>query len=174
MVLIQNMRVRDLEYQIPIPCLPNGTADYTPVRRAWWDIINLCYRTSETPMRLTLELRIMGDSNLLMAPQRGNTWGTASIEVLSVPDAVTDEEWAPFLQQVVDLWGGLKGRMSVGAEEELLNVRPHWAKEWEGVRIRGRPAREYLRDVAYRGAIGEFRGGAGRDWEGAGVGGCES
>ncbi|KAF7894388.1 uncharacterized protein EAF01_009839 [Botrytis porri] len=157
---IQNMRVRDLEFQIPIPCLPKSTPDYTIVRRAWWDIINLCYRDAETPMRLTLELRIMGDSNLIMAPQRGNRWGTASIEILSVPDAVRDEEWLPFCQEVVDLWAGYKGVMSVGGEEKLLNVRPHWAKEWEGVKIRGRVAREYLREVGYKeeGEIGKEQG----------------
>ncbi|KAF7958933.1 hypothetical protein EAE96_002459 [Botrytis aclada] len=155
---IQNMRVRDLEFQIPIPCLPDSTPDYRIVRRAWWDIINLCYRDAETPMRLTLELRIMGDSNLIMAPQRGNRWGTASIEILSVPDAVCDEEWAPFCQQVVDLWAGYRGCMGVGGKEQLLNVRPHWAKEWEGVSIRGRAAREYLREVAYKGEVEEFRG----------------
>jgi hypothetical protein len=76
-------------------------------------------------MRLTMELRIMGDSQLLMAPQRGNTHGTASIEVLSIPDAVSDDEWAPFLQRVADTW--MSYRDSAGA---LLNVRPHWAKEW--------------------------------------------
>lgn len=108
-------------------------------------------------MRLTLELRIMGDSNLIMAPQRGNRWGTASIEILSVPDAVRDEEWLPFCQEVVDLWAGYKGRMSVGGEEEDLNVRPHWAKEWEGVSIRGRGAREYLREVGYKEEVKEFR-----------------
>jgi hypothetical protein len=72
-----------------------------------------------------MELRIMGDSHLLMAPQRGNTHGTASIEVLSIPDAVSDDEWAPFLQRVADTW--MSYRDSAGA---LLNVRPHWAKEW--------------------------------------------
>ena len=108
-------------------------------------------------MRLTLELRIMGDSNLIMAPQRGNRWGTASIEILSVPDAVRDEEWLPFCQEVVDLWAGYKGRMTVDGEERLLNVRPHWAKEWEGVKIRGRKAREYVREVGYREEVGEFR-----------------
>ena len=99
----------------------------------------------------------MGDSNLIMAPQRGNRWGTASIEILSVPDAVRDEEWLPFCQEVVDLWAGYKGRMTVDGEERLLNVRPHWAKEWEGVKIRGRKAREYVREVGYREEVGEFR-----------------
>jgi hypothetical protein len=67
----------------------------------------------------------MGDSKLLLAPQYGNTHGTASIEVLSIPDVVSDGEWVPFLQKVVDLWSSYKD-----AGGELLNVRPHWAKEW--------------------------------------------
>ena len=121
------MRVRDLEFQIPIPSLATDATqpDYSIVQRAWWDIINLCYEDDDTPMRLTMELRIMGDSNLIMAPQRGNKHGTASIEVLSVPDAVSDDEWVPFLQKVADLWMGYKD-----AEGVELNVRPHWAKEW--------------------------------------------
>ncbi|KAJ8069639.1 hypothetical protein OCU04_000073 [Sclerotinia nivalis] len=155
---IQNMRVRDLEFQIPIPCLPDATPDYTIVRRAWWDIIQLCYRDSETPMRLTLELRIMGDSNLIMAPQKGNRWGTASIEILSIPDAVKDKEWDPFCQEVVDLWARYRGCMEVGGKEVELDIRPHWAKEWENVHIRGSPAREYLREKAYKEEIEEFRG----------------
>ncbi|PQE27132.1 substrate-binding domain cholesterol oxidase protein [Rutstroemia sp. NJR-2017a WRK4] len=174
---IQNMRVRDLEFQIPIPVLPSSAnsptgprPDYTIVRRAWWDIISLCYRSTSTPMRLTLELRIMGSSNLLMAPQHGNTWGTASIEVLSIPDAVKDEEWVPFLQDVVDLWASYKGVMEIGGKEELLNVRPHWAKEWDQVRIRGREAKEYLREVAYKERIEEFRGVLGEIGKGQGWG----
>jgi hypothetical protein len=46
----------------------------------------------------------MGDSKLIMAPQNGNTHGTASIEVLSIPDAVTDDEWGPVLAASSDLW----------------------------------------------------------------------
>lgn len=124
---IQNMRVRDLEFQIPIPGLVSNTSkpDYSIVQRAWWDIIKLCYEDEDCPMRLTMELRIMGDSDLLMAPQFGNRHGTASIEVLSVPDAVSDGEWVPFLQRVVDLWASYKDENGA-----LLNVRPHWAKEW--------------------------------------------
>jgi hypothetical protein len=121
------MRVRDLEFQIPIPALAGDPTkpDYSIVRKAWWDIINLTYTEDSTPMRLTMELRIMGDSKLLLAPQYGNTHGTASIEVLSIPDVVSDGEWVPFLQKVVDLWSSYKD-----AGGELLNVRPHWAKEW--------------------------------------------
>jgi len=67
----------------------------------------------------------MGDSKLHMAPQRGNTHGTASIEVLSIPDAVTDDEWLPFIQKVADIWLSY-----TDSEGKLLDVRPHWAKEW--------------------------------------------
>lgn len=83
-----------MEFQIPIPALASDPTqpDYSIVQRAWWDIINLCYAEDDTPMRLTLELRIMGDSKLIMAPQHGNTFGTASIEVISIPDAVSDNE----------------------------------------------------------------------------------
>lgn len=143
-----------MEFQIPIPALAYDPTqpDYSIVQRAWWDIINLCYEDDDTPMRLTLELRIMGDSNIIMAPQTGNKFGTASIEVLSIPDAVTDNEWVPFLQRVSDLWMGYKD-----ANGALLNVRPHWAKEWEGIDMRGMPARQYMKEVAYKEAIPEFK-----------------
>jgi hypothetical protein len=124
---IQNMRVRDIEFQIPLTPLPGDPSkpDFTVARRAWWDVIKLVYRDSSTPMRLTLELRIMNGSDMIMAPQRGNDLGTASIEVLSIPDAVTDEEWQPFIQEVADTWMSY-----TDAEGKKLNVRPHWAKEW--------------------------------------------
>ncbi|KAF2842030.1 hypothetical protein M501DRAFT_927792 [Patellaria atrata CBS 101060] len=172
---VQNMRVRDMEVQIPIPGKKSRSdggqeeevPDWSTVRRAWWDAINLTYATAresdnpldpETPMRLTLELRIMGGSDILLAPQRGNRHGTASIEVLSLPDAVADEEWSVFCQRLADRWGKLapEGR-----------VRPHWAKEWEGLRFGGmgtgdggvgRGAREWAREVAYKDALVEWRG----------------
>jgi hypothetical protein len=121
------MRVRDIEFEIPLTPLASDPSrpDFTNVRRAWWDVINIVYRDTNTPMRLTLELRIMNDSDMIMAPQRGNNLGTASIEVLSIPDSVTDEEWQPFIQEVADTWMSYKD-----AEGKSLNVRPHWAKEW--------------------------------------------
>ncbi|RAL63059.1 hypothetical protein DID88_004144 [Monilinia fructigena] len=100
---IQNMRVRDLEFQIPIPCLPDATPDYKPIRRAWWDIIQLCYRDSETPMRLTLELRIMADSDLILAPQRGTAgarrggvggdWGEQGWGLGELKERFSNELW---------------------------------------------------------------------------------
>lgn len=151
---IQNMRVRDMEFQIPIPYRLDGkTPDLSIIQRAWWDVVKLVYHAEEadSPMRLTLEMRIMGGSNVIMAPQQGNEWGTCSIEVLSIPDAVDDGVWTNFCQQVADIWMGYKDERG-----NLLNVRPHWAKEWEHIFMCGVPARQYLREVAYGKAIGEF------------------
>lgn len=124
------MVVRNMEYQIPIPYIPSTGGlppkpDFSIIQRAWWDVINLVYQDSESPMRLTLELRIMSGSDMIMAPQRGNQWGTASIEVLTLPDAVSHGEWAGFCQQVADKWLSYKD-----SQGEELNVRPHWGKEW--------------------------------------------
>ena len=119
-----------MEYQIPIPYIPStGDAPHKPdfsiIQRAWWDVINLVYQDSESPMRFTLELRIMSGSDIIMAPQHGNQWGTASIEVLTLPDAVSDGEWVDFCQRVSDKWMSYSD-----SEGKELNVRPHWAKEW--------------------------------------------
>ncbi|KAF2011948.1 hypothetical protein BU24DRAFT_443328 [Aaosphaeria arxii CBS 175.79] len=151
---VQNMRVRDLELQIPLPPRSDDPTkpDFSIVQRAWWDVIKLVYRDAETggdpssAMRLALEMRLMGGSDMLLAPQKGNDLGTLSIEVLTLPDAVADNEWHGFVQKVVDLWTSYGG-----------NVRPHWAKEWEGINFKGMDARKYLKDVAYRDQIPEFR-----------------
>ncbi|KAJ7195663.1 hypothetical protein GGX14DRAFT_527054 [Mycena pura] len=162
----QNMRVRDVEFEIPIPGLASDPSqpDFSVVQRAWWDAINLVYAPEYTasahataPMRLTLELRIMGGSDMVLAPQRGNTHGTASIEVLTVPDAAADKEWAGFAQKIADKWMALQD-----GNGRVLNVRPHWAKEWDGLKMgpeiggKRMEARKFLREVAYKDAIPEF------------------
>ena len=152
----QNMRVRDMEFEIPIPAV-HGTIDkpdWSVVRRAWWDVIELVYSEIDSPLRLCLELRIMRDSDILMAPQRGNgKLGTASIEILTLPDAVTDGEWSGFVQKVCDKW------MGTAKEPKNGNVRPHWGKEWSvnGLRMRGHDPKEYLKNHAYKDEIPKFR-----------------
>lgn len=152
----QNMRVRDMEFEIPIPALAGTTdkPDWSIVRRAWWDVIELVYSETDSPLRLCMELRIMRDSHVLMAPQRGNgKLGTASIEVLTLPDAVTDGEWSGFVQKVCDKWMGTKEKPLNG------NVRPHWGKEWSvsGMKMRGLDPKQYLRDQAYKDQIPKFK-----------------
>ena len=138
---VQNMRVRDLELQIPIPGITQKASDgelvvidepdFSIVQRAWWDVIKLVYADPKCPMRLTLELRIMGNSDILMAPQHGNKFGTASIEILSIPDAMADREWDGFCDKVAAKWTSY--RPHYPGQERLLKVRSHWAKEWESV-----------------------------------------
>ena len=148
------MRVRDMELQIPLPPRKDDPSkpDFTIVQRAWWDVIKLVYEDSgkggdpSSAMRVALEMRLMAGSDVLMAPQKGNDLGTLSIEVLSLPDAVADDEWHDFTQRVIDIW------MSYGG-----NIRPHWGKEWEQFKFKGLPARSFLKDVAYKDQIPEFR-----------------
>lgn len=106
-------------------------------------------------MRLTLELRIMGGSSLHMAPQGGNK-RTASIEVLTVPDAQHDGEWEDFMQLVADKWTSYTDH-----DKKRLNVRPHWAKEWDSLKLgpdgHQVDASEYLRTVSYKKEIGDFK-----------------
>jgi hypothetical protein len=151
---IQNMRVRDIEFQIPLTPLASDPSrpDFTVVRRAWWDAINIVYNRTDSPMRFVLEMRIMNGSDMIMAPQRGNDLGTASIEVLTLPDSVTDDEWQPFIQEVTDKWMSY-----TDGDGNPLNVRPHWAKEWTSLTLGGKPAVEYLKTVAYKDAIPEFK-----------------
>ncbi|KAF1344959.1 hypothetical protein BDV97DRAFT_407622 [Delphinella strobiligena] len=133
---IQNMRVRDMEFEIPLqPRKDDPTKpDFSTVQRAWWDVIKLVYSDKtnsddpSSPMWLTMELRITGGSDMLMAPQKGNEFGTASIEILTIPDAVPDGEWQEFCE-----------------------------KEWDRMQLKGVDAREYLKHTAYEDQIPEFR-----------------
>ncbi|RFN54297.1 putative xylitol oxidase [Fusarium flagelliforme] len=151
---IQNVRVRDIEVEMPLVAKKGGHAgiiDYTPVQQAWWDAILLTYQNSDTcPMRMPLEMRIMGGSDVIMAPQRGNSLGTCSIEVLTLYSA--REIWPKFAQSVLDKWMALKDP-STG---EALKTRPHWAKEWYGYKVDGRPWVERLKAVDYKEERKEF------------------
>ncbi|CCO34347.1 hypothetical protein BN14_08444 [Rhizoctonia solani AG-1 IB] len=150
---IQNMRCLDSEWEIPIPesSKDPGSRDHSFVQRAWWDAISILYSRDDVPMRLALEMRLTGGSDVILAPQRGNKFGTTSIEVLTIPTTPKDE-WHSFLQQIADAWTSYKD--STGT---YLNSRPHWAKEWEGLIIRGQPIEQYLKETAYKDAFPEFR-----------------
>lgn len=150
---IQNMRVLDMELEIPIPARADDPSkpDWSVCQSAWWMVITNLYQRKDAPMRVALEMRIMADSNIAMAPQYGNKWGTCSIEVLTTPN--TDPlEWKAFMQEISDLWMSLKA--SDGSE---LNVRPHWAKQWQGLEFKGQAANEYLKNTAYKAQIPVFK-----------------
>jgi hypothetical protein len=155
---IQNFRVLDMELEIPIPPREDDPSrpDWSVCQKAWWAVlVNVLQRSGleDAPMRVALEMRVMGGSSITMAPQYGNALGTCSIEVLTTHNTPAAERDA-FFQEVVDAWASLTG--PGGAP---LNVRPHWAKIWENLRFRGLPAVEYARTVAYPERIPEFLAG---------------
>ena len=161
---IQNIRVRDMEVELPVPPRKGsssdvgggssvGTPDWDVVRRAWWDAILVCYAHSDTaPQRMPLEMRIMGGSDVVMAPQRGNQLGTCSIEVLTLHGGVTDDEWKAYAQAVLDKWMAY-----TDAEGRQLRTRPHWAKQWAGFEVDGQPWVRRLKEADYRDEIVEFK-----------------
>ena len=137
-----------------VPVATRGVAQY----HAWWAVIDEVFRLEQrgkVPMRLVLEMRIMGGSGVTMAPQYGNTLGTCSIEVLTWVN--TDPgEWAAFMQTITDAWARL-----TNASGRPLNLRPHWAKAWQGLKVRGMPIIDYLRTEAYADRFPEFKRGLG-------------
>lgn len=98
-------------------------------------------------------MRLTGNSNILLAPQRGNT-ATASIECLTTLITPQDD-WATFMQVLADKWtsyGDVKD-----ANGNVLYPRPHWAKQWKGLQVRGKPAETYFKEDAYKAAFADFR-----------------
>ncbi|KAM3500823.1 hypothetical protein MY11210_009456 [Beauveria gryllotalpidicola] len=159
---IQNFRVRDLEVEIPLPAKPDNASkpNLDIARRAWWQAIIEVYKpeTMKTcPMRMPLEMRIMGGSDVIMAPQRGNKLGTCSIEVLT-PLYMADD-WEKFAQKIIDHWMALRNHDNLWKD---LNIRPHWAKEWQQYKVDGKPWMDYLRSKSYTKEIIEFKEALGK------------
>ena len=124
--------------------------DFGLAQRAWWTAIIKCYENACTcPMRMPLELRITADSDVIMAPQRGNILGTASIEVITLQDM--SAEWPAFAQELCDEWMKLRDWNG-----QRLNVRPHWAKEWHNFKVDGKPFVDYLKNDGYKQEIRQF------------------
>lgn len=152
---IQNVRVLDVEVEMSLQPKTGkpDTPDYNLVRRAWWDAILECYKNSATcPQRMPLEMRIMGGSEVIMAPQRGNTLGTCSIEVLTLENAA--DLWKPYVEGLLSKWLSY-----TDAEGKLLQTRPHWAKQWAGFEVNGKPWLEKMKNTDYKEEIIEFKKG---------------
>ncbi|GAB1316375.1 hypothetical protein MFIFM68171_06585 [Madurella fahalii] len=150
---IQNVRVLDVEVEIPLqptaedPAMP----DYEVVQRAWWDAILTCYRHRKTaPQRMPLEMRIMGGSDIVMAPQRGNTLGTCAIEVLTLTAA--EDLWIPYVEDVLSKWMSY-----TDADGKKLRTRPHLAKQWSGIEVDGKPWVDKMKNEDYVEERREFK-----------------
>jgi len=147
---IQNYRCLDCEWEIPIP--PSaGKRDYELIQRAWWDAISAIYSDKEAPVRVALEMRLTGGSNILLAPQRGNDLGTISIEVLTSLTTPA-RTWNAFIQKITDIWTSY-----VDENGKKLNARPHWAKQWSGLKVSGKDIETYFKEDAYAQSFVEFR-----------------
>lgn len=110
------------------------------------------YANPEGPVRVALEMRLTGGSDVLLAPQLGNAAnGTVSIEVLTTL-TTPPEVWKSFQQTMADKWTSYTDENGA-----LLNARPHWAKQWEGLTVRGKPINAYLREEAYKEVLPVFR-----------------
>jgi hypothetical protein len=155
---IQNFRVYDMEWEIPIPARTDDPSkpDWSICQKAWWAVIEIFYNrynsnSKDVPMQLTMEMRIMGDSDIIMAPQFGNKFGTCSIEVLTIL-TTPKEAWKDFQQEISSAWDSYKD-----SSGDPLNIRPHWAKEWAGIKIRGMDVTDYLKNIAYKDQLPEFK-----------------
>lgn len=150
---IRHVQVRDIEIEIPISVKENGQTDWSICQKAWWDAIYIIYRhleeTGTLPINLTLEMRIMGGSDITMAAQQGNQY-TCSIEVLSTM-LVPHEEWKTLAEKVIACWISYKD-----SENQPLAIRTHWAKEWHGLQFNGIDANTFVRN-SYREAIPKFK-----------------
>ena len=94
--------------------------------RAWWDAVDLIEESEKDgvfAVDMALELRIMGGSDVLMAPQFGNKHGTLAIEPVSTR-IVHKEVWEDFKEKLAQVWMSYKDY-----DGTPLKSRIHWAKE---------------------------------------------
>ncbi len=166
---IHNMLCYDMEWELPIPGLKSDPSkpDWSIAQKAWWIAIKIFYERynkGDYPMRLPLEMRITGGSDIHLAPQYGNTHGTCSIEVLT-PGNVDKEIWRSYMQEITDAWVNLKDddgqpiHPFKNGDGQMVYPRAHWAKEWEPLNVKGEPIKEYLRDTACKDQIKNFLSG---------------
>lgn len=153
---IQNVRVRDIEVEMPLQPKKGqaNVPDFDLARRAWWDAILKVYAWGKEqrkfPMRMPLEMRIMGGSDVVMAPQRGNTLGTCAIEVLTLESCKKD--WPAFAQSVLNIWTSYTDE-----HDRPLDTRPHWAKEWYNYTVNGERWYDKLKNETYAAERLEFK-----------------
>lgn len=101
-------------------------------------------------MRIPLEMRIVGSTEVTMAPQRGRKLGTCAIEILTLRAIADIRE--PYAHQVLDKWIAYKDN-----DGKQTFVRPLWAKEWHQYKVDGRPWVEKRRSEVYKSEIAEFK-----------------
>jgi len=129
--------------------------DWLITQKAWWDAV-LLMQSDPAQVRIALEMRIMGGSDIHLAPMRGYNLGTTSIEILTTPNTLPND-WIPFCQKLTDIWLNYTDR-STG---NRVRARPHWCKQWTFLKMpdqRGLPmlARDWISKVGYKDEIPLF------------------
>ena len=110
-------------------------------------------RQRDAPVRIALEMRLIGGSQVLLAPQGGHdSW--VSIEFVTTLNAGDDGSWGPCMQEVANKWTSYNTKDAAG---KTLYTRPHWAKQWEGLTINKKPIEKYFKEDAYREEFPLFR-----------------
>lgn len=141
--------------------------DWSITQKAWWDGILLMH-DEPSEVRVALEMRIMGSSNIHLSPQLNNSLGTASIEVLTTLNT-QPKDWFAFCQKLTDKWLSYTDA-STGKK---LHSRPHWCKQWSflmlpdehGAKIK---AVDWMRKIGYQKEIVLFKDGLTKIAEGKG------
>jgi hypothetical protein len=141
--------------------------DWTITQKAWWDAILLMH-ANPSVVRVALEMRIMGGSDIILSPECGNALGTCSIEILTTLDT-PHNNWLRFCQKVTDKWLSYQDR-STG---KRLLARPHWCKQWSFLNLPddqggNLKAVDWMREVGYKDEIPKFMNTLKRIGEGAG------
>ena len=142
----------------PVEITPAPKRDWSITQKAWWDAV-LLMQSDPSKVRVALEMRIMGGSDVHLAPMRGYNLGTTSIEILTTPNTVP-ADWLPFCQKLTNIWLNYRDR-STG---NRVKARPHWCKQWSFLNMpddKGfpTPARDWIRQVAYKDEIPLFIAG---------------
>ena len=137
---------------------PSGTKrDWSILQKAWWDAI-LLMEQHPNEVRVALEMRVLGSSEITLAPERGNNLGTCSIEILTNLNPPV-KDWNAFCQKVTDKWISYTDRTT----GRRLRARPHWCKQFGFLTFhdnRGKKmtATEWLRKIVYKNEFPEFLG----------------
>ena len=91
------------ELNIPIPATADGQPNWAIVQQSWKDMMEITAEFNaegKYPSDLCLESRLKSGSDLLLAPQYGNSW-TQSIEI-SGTALVPREVWEEFKVNKLD------------------------------------------------------------------------
>ncbi|KIK54754.1 hypothetical protein GYMLUDRAFT_1022062 [Collybiopsis luxurians FD-317 M1] len=83
----------------------------------------------------------------ILAPQEGSS----KPRDYTVIQKACQQEWLGYKQHVVDIWS-----QYTDANGNPLNIRPYWAKEWQGLTVRGKDVIMYLQEDTYPNEIQEF------------------